>query len=543
MSRRPCARPHSGHRVRLVSHFSAEALEERRLLAFDAGLIDFETDAAGNLLATGQVIDNEFAAAGITIRTSTVDDPDGKLGKHPAMIFNTAQPTGDDYDLQAPGFHPTNTKPMGKVLIISEDANSANPDDNEVGGKIIFNFATPLTVRELDILDIDTNEGYNPSGGPSPSTISTVEAYNASGGLITAVPLKGLGNNSFQTAVVNAGNVSKLVVAFRGDGSGSGAVAALRLGSVPGPTPTPAIDIEKYVKKSGTSGLGDDADTPTGPQIEVGSGVVWTYVVKNTGQVAFSSVTVTDDTAVVPVLKSKASGDQDNLLEPGEVWTYEATGTAVAGQQKNVGTVVGSTNGTTRTDTDPAHYFGTTTKPGPGPVTPGTTATIGFWHNKNGQALIKSFNGSATSTALGNWLATTFPKLYGAQAGAKNLAGKTNNQVAALFLQLFSVQGQKLDAQVLGVALGVYATTSSLGGNAGTRYGFKVSAGGLGAMTWNVGSGGAAFGVPNNSTLTVLQLLKAANDRAVNGVLYGGSKSLRDAANAVFSGINEAGDI
>jgi hypothetical protein len=62
-------------------------------------------------------------------------------------------------------------------------------------------------------------------------------------------------------------------------------------------------------------------------------------------------------------------------------------------------------------------------------------------------------------------------------------------------------------------------------------------------MTWNVGSSGAAFGVANNSTLTVLQLLNAANDRAVNGVLYGGNKALRDAANSVFSGINEAGDI
>src|SRR5439155_950319 len=45
---------------------------------------------------------------------------------------------------------------------------------------------------------------------------------------------------------------------------------------------------------------------------------------------------------------------------------------------------------------------------------PGQYATIGFWHNKNGQALIKSYNGSSTATALGNYLATTFPHLFGA---------------------------------------------------------------------------------------------------------------------------------
>ena len=36
---------------------------------------------------------------------------------------------------------------------------------------------------------------------------------------------------------------------------------------------------------------------------------------------------------------------------------------------------------------------------------------------------------------LGNWLATTFPNMYG--AGANNLAGKTNAEVAAFYTTLF----------------------------------------------------------------------------------------------------------
>jgi hypothetical protein len=96
---------------------------------------------------------------------------------------------------------------------------------------------------------------------------------------------------------------------------------------------------------------------------------------------------------------------------------------------------------------------------------------------------------------------------------------------------------------VLATALNVYATTTSLGGSAATAYGFTVSATGLGARSFNVGSSGAAFGVANNTTLNVYQILKRANQQAVNGVLYNGDPTLRKAANDVFDGINAAGGL
>src|SRR5262249_52482685 len=75
------------------------------------------------------------------------------------------------------------------------------------------------------------------------------------------------------------------------------------------------------------------------------------------------------------------------------------------------------------------------------PVQTGQAAGIGFWQSTNGQALIKGFNGGATSTGLSTWLAATFPRLYGSAAGGHNLlnyqgTGKaaTNAQVAALYL-------------------------------------------------------------------------------------------------------------
>src|SRR5207249_4985688 len=79
--------------------------------------------------------------------------------------------------------------------------------------------------------------------------------------------------------------------------------------------------------------------------------------------------------------------------------------------------------------------------PAGGSVHSGQTATIGFWHNSNGQNLIKALpvvtNPDGSVTSVANWLATTFPNLYGA-AGANNLAGKSNAQVAAFYLTLFS---------------------------------------------------------------------------------------------------------
>jgi hypothetical protein len=176
-------------------------------------------------------------------------------------------------------------------------------------------------------------------------------------------------------------------------------------------------------------------------------------------------------------------------------------------------------------------------------VTSGMTGGIGFWNNNNGQALLDSFSGGPTATALGNWLAATFPNLYGASAGANSLAGKSNAQVAAYFQTLFALGGNKVQAEVLAAALNVYATTSSLGGNAGTAYGFAVSATGLGARSYGVGQDGAAFGVANNSTLSVYQLLAAVNKKAVKGVLYGGNTTLQAQCANLFDALDQAGSI
>jgi hypothetical protein len=158
----------------------------------------------------------------------------------------------------------------------------------------------------------------------------------------------------------------------------------------------------------------------------------------------------------------------------------------------------------------------------------------------NRQALIDSMGG-ATSTVLSSWLAATFQDRYGTRAGTHNLTGLTNAQVIAFYITLFNQQGPKLAAQVLDTALDVYATTLVLDGTAAQSYGFDVTAYGLGASDYHVGTNGAAFGVANGTTMAVFALLKDADSLAVSGVLDNGNAILRKEALNVFSGINSLG--
>jgi hypothetical protein len=190
----------------------------------------------------------------------------------------------------------------------------------------------------------------------------------------------------------------------------------------------------------------------------------------------------------------------------------------------------------------------------------GQTAGIGFWQSQNGQNLIKSLNGGPNSQQLSAWLAATLPNLYGVNAGANNLTAMTNKQVAAFSVGLFQRTGgangpPKLDAQVLTLALAVYVTNQNLAATVAVSYGFEVTAAGVGAATYDVGSDNrAAFGLaPAQSTvLSVLDILEASDAKCHHGVLYDVNdsgtidkweKALRSLANTVSTAINEQGGI
>ena len=129
------------------------------------------------------------------------------------------------------------------------------------------------------------------------------------------------------------------------------------------PVVAPLIDLVKSTN-------GDDANLPTGPLIQVGDPVTWTYLITNTGNTRLSNVTLTDDIlgaitcneGVIPA------------LNPNDTFTCTVNGVATLNQYANIGTVTGQPvdsfdapltdiNGIVLppvTDIDPSHYFGYT---------------------------------------------------------------------------------------------------------------------------------------------------------------------------------------
>jgi hypothetical protein len=106
----------------------------------------------------------------------------------------------------------------------------------------------------------------------------------------------------------------------------------------------------------------------------------------------------------------------------------------------------------------------------------GLTGTIGFWANNNGQQMIKLLNVTSTaqagtSTALGNWLASNFPNIYGISSSPNYFAGKTTAYIASRYVQLFNGSSPKTDAQFLALCFAIYTTTKELNSVAGTGLG------------------------------------------------------------------------
>ncbi|SDZ95172.1 SdrD B-like domain-containing protein [Rubrimonas cliftonensis] len=114
-----------------------------------------------------------------------------------AMIFDTDHITGGDHDL-ANGDR--------KVLIISEDGDSSDPDDNAQGGQFHLDFDVPSDVASFKL--IDSEEG------------GTVIAYDADGVQIgDVIQLPKLADGSVATVTVDREGVSKLVITLNGSGA------------------------------------------------------------------------------------------------------------------------------------------------------------------------------------------------------------------------------------------------------------------------------------------------------------------------------------
>lgn len=178
--------------------------------------LTFDKDAYGHHLGKGTIVAEQWASQGIHVTSSDQTH-------HPAMIFDSSSPTGGDSDLGSPnkdfggpgvgnggrrGHAGENSSALGKILIISEDGDTSDPDDNANGGRLIFTFDQPTRIDQVQLLDIDDN-----------SEIGTVKAYDGDGHLLTSSSMRAVGDNGFQTLDVGAQGARKLEVKFPKSGA------------------------------------------------------------------------------------------------------------------------------------------------------------------------------------------------------------------------------------------------------------------------------------------------------------------------------------
>jgi len=209
-------------------------------------VLDFDTDAAGNQIVAGQIIDDEYADWGINI---TVDNfsrtPAGTIdpNKDFGVAFDTQNPTGSDGDLQTPGSGLNNNTALGNVLIIQEnghpddsgdflgskrvkgwhqEANGSwdwgwydrpyEPDDegSRPAGMFDFMFDAVQSAGRIDFLDIE-------QGGERGGTIS----FFNNGTELTSEQLSiaDLGNNSFQSIDFSGFEYDRMMVRLAGSGA------------------------------------------------------------------------------------------------------------------------------------------------------------------------------------------------------------------------------------------------------------------------------------------------------------------------------------
>lgn len=168
------------------------------------------------------------------------------------------------------------------------------------------------------------------------------------------------------------------------DGGGSSAKTGGRINTIPdGSTANPAIDVEKYVSVDGGN-TWLDADTATGPLAVPSQKPLFKFVVQNTGNVALSNITLSDDkfdlngTAPGTSIPIASLAANDGATGGADEYSFTFTRASwQAGQHTDIATVSttytdDAGNTANLTDSDAANYYGVS---GPGVGTPG------FWKN------------------------------------------------------------------------------------------------------------------------------------------------------------------
>lgn len=184
-------------------------------------VIDFES------LNTGDIAAEVYSANGagpVSVWGTNPNHPDSNA----AMIFDSSNPTGNDWDLGTPnedfggpgiGTRGESDSPyandvsLGKVLIITEDFDSNDPDDADLNGSSFsFDFSAlgSVSVYSMYIMDVETSENA-----------ATVSFYDHSGSQIgNEFVLPRTGNNGLHLYEFGSGVDSVVTMTVNINGSG-----------------------------------------------------------------------------------------------------------------------------------------------------------------------------------------------------------------------------------------------------------------------------------------------------------------------------------
>jgi len=170
-----------------------------------AAVIDFEG------FDSGTIIDNEYANVVIAAENFNNDELDV------AVIFDSGNVTGADFDLGAPFWRGEEAKDPGNILIIQEGGpcseticEEADDEGGRGAGKFFIEFDELITLQSIDFFDIE-----------EPESMGTIKLFDGDGKVLPdmfAVPNTG-GDNTWDSVIFDVDGVKRIEIYMGGSGA------------------------------------------------------------------------------------------------------------------------------------------------------------------------------------------------------------------------------------------------------------------------------------------------------------------------------------
>ena len=326
-----------------TSRLNLEHLEDRWVPVFTNPSITTMQQPATAVVGS-TIADTATVAGGVSPTGTVTFSLYNNATASGTALFTDTEPLGVNEMATSKGYVATTTGTDYWVATYSGDTHNPGATSGPADEPVVITPASPSikTTQQPATATVGTSisDIATVSGGDNPTGTVTFSLYNNASA--SGTPLYTDADEPLTSGVATAKGYTATatgtdywVATYNGDSNNSPVTS----GATDEPvvittTSNPGISIVKL-----TDGVNDP--NPNGsnvPQLVPGSTVTWTYLVTNTGNVPFpvADVVVTDNQpGVNPKPELNSSGfivgdtNDNNILDPGETWTYIATGTVV----------------------------------------------------------------------------------------------------------------------------------------------------------------------------------------------------------------------